>query len=181
MLSRRRRACVALALATLTASPSFDARAQGDGDGVRRPERVTAGVSDQLLGQLSPDGRTLYFVSNRNTISEIFSQDLLGGRAKELFDESADVTWPRVSPDGKPASYVTKNGGKTWQRQDKGLPRAQGWFTVKRQAMCGDARDPVGLYFGTTGGEVWASRNEGAQWMCIARHLPEIYAVEVAG
>jgi len=47
--------------------------------------------------------------------------------------------------------------------------------------MCGDTRDPVGLYFGTTGGEVWASRNEGAQWTCIARHLPEIYAVEAAG
>ena len=61
------------------------------------------------------------------------------------------------------------------------MPRAQGWVTVKRQAMCGDTRDPVGLYFGTTGGEVWASRNEGAQWTCIARHLPEIYAVEVAG
>ena len=46
--------------------------------------------------------------------------------------------------------------------------------------MCGDARDPVGLYFGTTSGEVWASRNEGAKWRCIAQHLPEIYAVEVA-
>jgi hypothetical protein len=98
-----------------------------------------------------------------------------------VFPMDGTQTWPRVSPDGKPASYVTKNGGKTWQRQDKGLPRAQGWFTVKRQAMCGDTRDPVGLYFGTTGGEVWASRNEGAQWTCIARHLPEIYAVEAAG
>ena len=44
--------------------------------------------------------------------------------------------------------------------------------------MSGDAHDPVGLYFGTTGGEVWASKNEGAKWSCIARHLPEIYAVE---
>jgi len=98
-----------------------------------------------------------------------------------VFPMDGTQVWPRVSPDGKPASYMTKNGGKTWQRQDKGLPRAQGWFTVKRQAMCGDTRDPVGLYFGTTGGEVWASRNEGAQWTCIARHLPEIYAVEAAG
>jgi hypothetical protein len=40
--------------------------------------------------------------------------------------------------------------------------------------------DPVGLYFGTTSGELWASRDEGAGWECIARHLPEIYAVEVA-
>jgi hypothetical protein len=46
--------------------------------------------------------------------------------------------------------------------------------------MTGDARDPVGLYFGTTSGEVWMSRNEGGSWACIARNLPEIYAVETA-
>jgi hypothetical protein len=97
-----------------------------------------------------------------------------------VFPMDGTRVWPRVSPGGKPAAYVTKNGGKTWQRLDKGLPRAHGWFTVKRQAMTGDARDPVGLYFGTTGGEVWASRNEGAQWTCIVRHLPEIYALEAA-
>jgi hypothetical protein len=43
-----------------------------------------------------------------------------------------------------------------------------------------DTRDPVGLYFGTTNGELWASRNEGESWACIVSHLPEIYAVESA-
>jgi photosystem II stability/assembly factor-like uncharacterized protein len=90
------------------------------------------------------------------------------------------TVWPRTSPDGKPAVYVTRNGGARWQRQDVGLPTAQAWWTVKRQAMCADARDPVGLYFGTTSGELWASRDEGGSWTCIARHLPEIYAVEAA-
>jgi hypothetical protein len=51
---------------------------------------------------------------------------------------------------------------------------------VKRQAMSADAADPVGLYFGTTSGELWTSRDEGRLWACIARHLPEIYAVDVA-
>ena len=46
--------------------------------------------------------------------------------------------------------------------------------------MTGDAQDPLGLYLGTTCGELWMSRDEGAGWRCIARHLPEIYAVEVA-
>ena len=95
-----------------------------------------------------------------------------------VFPMDGTSVWPRTSPGGKPAAYVTRNAGKTWQRQDVGLPAAQGWFTVKRQAMSGDAHDPVGVYFGTTGGEVWASRNEGAAWSCIARHLPEIYALE---
>jgi hypothetical protein len=88
------------------------------------------------------------------------------------------TVWPRTSPGGKPSVYVTRNAGTTWQRQDQGFPKAQAWWTIKRQAMTGDARDPVGLYFGTTSGEVWASRDAGASWRCIARHLPEIYAVE---
>ena len=58
--------------------------------------------------------------------------------------------------------------------------REQAWFTVKRQAMCGDALDPAGLYFGTTSGEVWASVDEGEAWRCIARHLPHIYSLEAS-
>jgi len=95
-----------------------------------------------------------------------------------VFPMDGTSVWPRTSPGGKPAAYLSRNGGKTWTRQDAGLPPKQGWFTVKRQAMSGDAHEPVGIYFGTTGGEVWASRNEGAAWTCILRHLPEIYALE---
>jgi len=97
-----------------------------------------------------------------------------------VFPMDGSTVWPRVSPGGRPAAYVTRNAGGSWKRLDQGLPRRQGWFTVKRQAMCADARDPVGLYFGTTSGEIWASANEGARWSCIARHLPEIYSVEAA-
>ncbi len=97
-----------------------------------------------------------------------------------VFPMDGSGVWPRTSPDGKPAAYMTRNAGASWQRLDKGMPRKDAWWTVKRQAMCGDARDPVGLYFGTTSGEIWASRDEGASWRCIARHLPEIYALETA-
>ena len=97
-----------------------------------------------------------------------------------VFPMDGTSVWPRTSPGGKPAAYVTRNAGRTWQRQDAGLPRSQGWFTVKRQAMSADAHEPVGVYFGTTSGEIWASRNGGDQWRCIARHLPEVYAVEAA-
>jgi len=90
------------------------------------------------------------------------------------------MVWPRTAPAGKPAVYVTRNGGTRWQRQDTGMPRSQAWWTVKRQAMTNDNRPSVGLYFGTTSGELWLSRDEGKRWACIARHLPEIYSVEVA-
>jgi hypothetical protein len=46
--------------------------------------------------------------------------------------------------------------------------------------MCSDDRPRTGLYFGTTGGEVWASSNEGESWRAIAAHLPEIYSVNYA-
>ncbi|HTT10294.1 MAG TPA: glycosyl hydrolase [Burkholderiaceae bacterium] len=97
-----------------------------------------------------------------------------------VFPMDGGSVWPRTSPDGLPAVYTTRNGGKTWQRLADGLPKEHAWWTIKRQAMTADAQDPVGLYFGTTSGELWASRDEGARWTCIASHLPEIYAVETA-
>jgi hypothetical protein len=98
-----------------------------------------------------------------------------------VFPMDGSTVWPRVSPGGRPAAYVSRDGGRAWRRLDNGLPPKQGWFTVKRQAMSADNRDPVGVYFATTSGEVWASTNEGGRWTCIARHLPEIYSVETAG
>lgn len=97
-----------------------------------------------------------------------------------VFPMDGTTVWPRTSPEGIPAAYVTRDGGKSWRRLDSGLPASQAWWTVKRQAMTADAQDPVGLYFGTTSGDLWMSRDEGNRWTCIARHLPEIYAVEAA-
>jgi hypothetical protein len=97
-----------------------------------------------------------------------------------VFPMDGTMVWPRTSPAGKPAAYVTRNAGKSWQRLAAGLPEQQAWWTVKRQAMSADAQDPVGLYFGTTSGELWMSRDEGARWSRIAQHLPEIYSVETA-
>jgi photosystem II stability/assembly factor-like uncharacterized protein len=97
-----------------------------------------------------------------------------------VFPMDGTSVWPRTSPQGRPAAYATHDAGKSWQRLDAGLPESQAWWTVKRQAMTADAQQPVGLYLGTTSGELWLGRDEGARWSCIARHLPEIYAVEVA-
>ncbi|CAD5366316.1 conserved hypothetical protein [Rubrivivax sp. A210] len=97
-----------------------------------------------------------------------------------VFPMDGSDVWPRTSPQGRPAAYVTRNGGKTWQRLDQDLPEEQAWWTVKRQAMTADAQPQPALYLGTTSGELWLGRDEGERWSCIARHLPEIYAVEVA-
>ncbi|HQZ45277.1 MAG TPA: glycosyl hydrolase [Usitatibacteraceae bacterium] len=97
-----------------------------------------------------------------------------------VFPMDGTTVWPRTPIGGRPAVYGTGDAGRTWKRLDQGLPKAQAWFTVKRQAMGADTLDPVGLYFGTTGGEVWASFDEGAKWHCLCLHLPHVYSVEAA-
>ncbi len=97
-----------------------------------------------------------------------------------VFPMDGTTVWPRTSPGGKPAAYITRNAGRSWQRQDFGLPEAQAWWTLKRQAMAVDSQPTPALYLGTTSGELWMGRDEGERWANIARHLPEIYAVEVA-
>jgi len=94
-----------------------------------------------------------------------------------VFPMDGSDVWPRTSPGGRPAVYRTRDAGESWERHDNGFPRDQGWFTVKRQAFAIDDQDPVGLYLGTTGGELWTGSDEGASWRQIAAHLPEIYSV----
>jgi photosystem II stability/assembly factor-like uncharacterized protein len=95
-----------------------------------------------------------------------------------VFPMDGGTVWPRMPIGGKPAVYATRDAGASWQRQDHGLPPAHGWFTVKRQAMNADTLEPVGLYFGTTGGEVWSSFDAGESWQCLCLHLPEVLAIE---
>jgi hypothetical protein len=85
--------------------------------------------------------------------------------------------WPRTSPGGRPSVFETRDAGASFTRRDEGFPHEQAWWTVKRQAMCADNADPVGLYFGTTSGEIWASADEGKSFHAIARHLPHVFSV----
>ena len=76
--------------------------------------------------------------------------------------------------------YVTHDAGGSWTPLTNGLPE-RGWLTVKRQAMTTNASDPVGVFFGTTSGEIWGSFDEGQNWQQLAAHLPEVYSVEPLG
>ena len=97
-----------------------------DDDDLRRPQRLTVGVADDLLGQLSTDGKTLYFVSNRDTSNQIFAQSMLDGRAWPLFDDGADVTWPQVSPDGRSLLYISFRESAAGQLCIRRLPDGEG-------------------------------------------------------
>lgn len=96
-----------------------------------------------------------------------------------VFPMDGGGDWPRTSPGGRPAVYVTHDAGASWQRQDAGFPTEQAWWTVKRQALVVDGQDPVGIYLGLSSGEVWASTDEGASFRCLFRHLPHIHAMSI--
>ncbi|HEY6057141.1 MAG TPA: hypothetical protein VIV06_03870 [Candidatus Limnocylindrales bacterium] len=84
----------------------------------------------------------------------------------------------RFMPDGRAAVWRTVDGGDTWQEQTDGLPGQNAYLTVLRESMASDRLDPVGLYFGTTSGELYGSRDGGQSWSVVAEHLPDIWAVD---
>lgn len=96
-----------------------------------------------------------------------------------VFPMDGSGQWPRTSPSGKPAVYCSRDGGKSFERQDQGMPAEQAWWTVKRQCMAVDNGNPVGVYLGTSNGQLWGSDDEGAHWHPIAMDLPQIYSIEL--
>jgi photosystem II stability/assembly factor-like uncharacterized protein len=82
-------------------------------------------------------------------------------------------------PDGKLRVYRSRTGGNEWEPLTNGLPQRDCYVNVLRDAMAVDALDPCGIYFGTTGGQVYASPNAGDRWTPIVSHLPAVVSVEV--
>lgn len=81
-------------------------------------------------------------------------------------------------PDGKLRVYRSKTGGDEWEALTKGLPQENCYVNVLRDAMSVDSLDKCGVYFGTTGGQVYGSADSGETWKAIARDLPAVLSVE---
>jgi photosystem II stability/assembly factor-like uncharacterized protein len=82
-------------------------------------------------------------------------------------------------PDGKLRVYRSRSGGNEWEALTNGLPQKDCYVNVLRDAMAIDSIDPCGVYFGTSGGQVYASADAGDSWAPIVRDLPQVLSVEV--
>jgi hypothetical protein len=81
-------------------------------------------------------------------------------------------------PDGKLRVYRSRTGGTEWEALTKGLPQKDCYVNILRDAMSVDRSDPCGIYFGTTGGQLYASADSGDSWTALAEHLPPVLSVE---
>jgi hypothetical protein len=82
-------------------------------------------------------------------------------------------------PDGKLRVYRSRTGGNEWEALTNGLPQSDCYVNVLRDAMAVDSLDSCGVYFGTTGGQVYVSTDGGDRWAPIVRDLPAVVSVEV--
>jgi photosystem II stability/assembly factor-like uncharacterized protein len=82
-------------------------------------------------------------------------------------------------PDGKLRVYRSRTGGNEWEALTNGLPQRDCYVNVLRDAMAVDSLDECGIYFGTTGGQVYVSPDGGNKWSAIAQNFPAVLSVEV--
>jgi photosystem II stability/assembly factor-like uncharacterized protein len=85
----------------------------------------------------------------------------------------------RFVPEGRMAVWRSQNEGRSWEPLTRGLPD-HAWLTILRESLAVDARDPAGIYVGTTTGQVFYSRDAGEHWQVLADYLPPVLAVSAA-
>jgi photosystem II stability/assembly factor-like uncharacterized protein len=128
-------------------------------DGGRQWEEITAGLPTQFgfpMGAHPRDPKTVWTIP------------------------LSEPDQGRYMPDGHAAVWRSNDGGDSWKRSDDGLPRDNAYIAVLREAMAVDRLDPVGVYFGTSTGQLYGSRDEGQSWRLIADNLPAIWSVAAA-
>jgi hypothetical protein len=108
-----------------------------------------------------------------------FAIDVHAHEAETLYVVPIKSDSEHFVPDGKLRVYRSRTGGNEWEPLTAGLPQQDCYVNVLRDAMSVDTLDQCGVYFGTSGGQVYASANAGDTWAPIVRDLPAVMSVEV--
>jgi photosystem II stability/assembly factor-like uncharacterized protein len=86
----------------------------------------------------------------------------------------------RCPPEGKLRVFRSRDGGKSWEGMDRGLPQENAFVGIYREGMAIDSLNPAGVYFGTNTGKIFQSDDEGDSWRLLADNLPPVYSISVA-
>jgi photosystem II stability/assembly factor-like uncharacterized protein len=128
----------------------------------------------------SDDGGDLWYEVSGNLPSDFgFVIDVHAHDPETLYVVPIKSDSEHYPPDGKLRVYRSLSGGNEWEALTNGLPQKDCYVNVLRDAMSVDTLDPCGVYFGTTGGDVYGSADAGDNWMPIVSNLPRVLSVEV--
>src|SRR5690606_38707155 len=120
-------------------------------------------------------GETWHEVSGNLPVDFGFPIDVHAHEPETIYDVPITSDSEHFPPEGKLRVYRSRTGGNDWEPLTKGLPQENCYVNIYRDAMCVDQMDPCGIYFGTTGGQIYASSDSGDSWSPIVRDLPPIY------
>ncbi len=126
------------------------------------------------------DGRTWTSIADDLPTDFGFAMVAHPNRGGTAYNYPITADRDRMPPDHACRVYRTDDAGKTWTPLTEGLPQRDYYDIVLRDAMCTDGADPAGIYFGTRGGQVYGSADEGDHWATIAPTLPGVLCVRAA-
>jgi hypothetical protein len=128
----------------------------------------------------SDDGGDLWYEVSGNLPSDFgFVIDVHAYEPETIYVVPITSDSEHYPPDGKLRVYRSRTGGNEWEALTKGLPQRDCYVNVLRDAMAVDSLDACGIYFGTTGGQVYTSADSGDHWEPIVRDLPAVLSIEV--
>jgi hypothetical protein len=108
-----------------------------------------------------------------------FAIDVHAHEPETLFVVPIKSDAEHYPPEGKLRVYRSRSGGEEWEPLTQGLPQSNCYVNVLRDAMAVDTLEDCGVYFGTTGGQVYVSSNAGDSWTPVVHDLPAVLSVEV--
>src|SRR2546430_428757 len=143
------------------------------------PDTIYAGVEDAAIFRSADAGDNWKEVSGNLPTDFGFAIDVHAHEPETIYVVPIKSDGEHFVPEGKLRVYRSRTGGNEWEALTKGLPQKDCYVNVLRDAMAVDTLDKCGIYFGTSGGQVYASADAGDSWNPIVRDLPAVLSVEV--